>query len=402
LLSLVLLATLTTAPTPDPDEALRRAFLAHDVELLGRDATLVSGKYARMAHSKFAYFRGTAWRTPREPSHFLTPAAAQLAVLGDPHVENVGLFGPRGKRRAELIDFDLAGYGSYIDDLRRLSLSLWIIADMADLKHKQRPRVVEEVVSGYLEEVHALSRAEPPAPIDETTLPQDLDDVFGPPPDDETRELPASPADEALAREALRLAPATMQPAPPASALAVKRVTRRQAGVSSFPLLRLHVVVEGPTPSPGDDWTLELKQSARPAAPIIAIQRQYQDPAAPDRLLGWARTDGRELRVRRIFPDQRRLDAEKMAKQVKSPRWAKRDLKTLAGALGRLLARGHARALGRDGHPGLSALNAAITSDEGLRQETIAVVEKQGAASVDDYHRFQHLLRTQGPLLGWK
>jgi hypothetical protein len=276
---------------------------------------------------------------------------------------------------------------------------------MADLKTKQRVKVVEDLVGGYVGELRNLAAGKPPVSLSGPALPPDLDDLLAPPSDEEASQEAATPADRSLARELLAAYPKTLQagvPVPTAAMLAIKRVTRRHAGVSSFPVLRLHVVVEGPSPAPDDDWTLELKETAgRPAALQVAIQRQFQEAPDLDPRLGWAASGQRQFRIRTVSPTQRRLDAERIAKQVKSPRWGKRDLKDLAANLGRLLARGHARALGRDGKPGLAALGGVVGAEEELRRETVAHAEKHALQNEADLRLFRELLARRGPLLGW-
>jgi hypothetical protein len=404
LFGLVLVAGCARAHANQMDraETLRRALLEHDRAALARDRDLVAAKYARMARTKFAFFRGTAWLWPPEPSRFAIPAASQVAVMGDPHPENVGTFLAGAVRAIEFNDFDLAGYGSFVDDLRRMAVGLWVVADMADLKHKQRARLVEHLVDGYLEELEGLAQGKPPLALRADALSGDLEEVLAPP-ESEAKELPASSEDEVLARAILAVYPRTLLAERPAAQFRLKALTRRHAGISSFTALRLQAVVEGPTPAAADDWTLEIKESVGPAARIVAIQRQFQERPDVDPLLGWAAVNGREFRVRQLLPGQRRLDAERLAKQVKSPSWAKRDLQDLAHALGRLLARGHALALGRDGKPGRLAIGRAIGGrGEDLRAETVAFAEKHAALNTDDFHLFQHLLATRGPLLGWE
>jgi hypothetical protein len=382
-------------------EALRRALVDHEGPLLARDPNLVAAKWARMARTKFAFFRGTAWRALHPPSRAMNPAAAQVAVIGDPHPENVGTFlDASGMRAVEFNDFDLAGYGWYVADLRRLAVGLWVVADMADLKHKQRIKVVEDLVGGYLAEVSGLQQGKPPVALRADALSGELDEILSSP-DADGRDAPASKEEEALARAILAAYPKSLL-RPVKGSFALKSLARRQAGVSSFPVLRFHAVVEGPTPAAGDDWVLELKESIGPAALSVAIQRQFQERPDLDPLLGWASAGGREFRVRQFLPGARRLDAERLAKQVKSPRWAKRDLKDLAHALGRLLARGHCRAPGRDGKPGLAGIAAAVGDGEGLRNETVEFAAKQAEVSSDEFHLFQKLLEEKGPLLGWK
>jgi hypothetical protein len=388
------------APDADRSEALRRAMLEHDRAALARDPELVAAKYTRMAKTKFAFFRGTAWLWPAEPSRFATGAAAQVAVNGDPHPENVGTRLTGTVRAVEFNDFDLAGYGSFVEDLRRLAVGLWVVADMADLKHKQRVKLVEDMVGGYLAELDSLAQGKPPLALRADVLSGDLEQVLAPA-DSEAKDLPASREDEALARKVLAEYPRTLVTQRPASQFKLKALSRRHAGVSSFTVLRLQATVEGPSPAAGDDWILEIKESVGPAAAIVAIQRQFQERPDVDPLLGWAAVGSREFRVRQLLPDQRRLDAERLAKEVKSPAWAKRDLKNLGHMLGRLLARGHATAKGRDGKPGLAAIRAAIGNGDDLRAETVTYAEKRALLNTDDFHRFQQLV-SRGSLLGGK
>jgi hypothetical protein len=391
-------------------EWLRRALVEHERPALARDPALVSAKFARMAHDTFAFFRGTPWLVPPEPSHFTSPASLQVAVMGDPHPENVGTFQPPdagGARVIDFNDFDLAGHGSYVDDLRRLALGFWIISDMADLKHKQRRRVVDELVDGYTGQIRELTAGRAAVSLRPGSFSGDIDEILTPPDAERAsagRETAASTEESALARALLQRYPATLyRPAAYKPAMfAVKSVVRLAAGISSFPTLRLRARVEGPTPSPDDDWILELKESSeRPAAEVVALQRQFQEFPDDDPLLGWAQSDGRQFRVRQIGPAHRRLDAERIAKQVKSPQWKKSDLKDLARDLGRLLARGHARARGRDGQPGLAAIAAAIGDGPGLRDETAAFAERRAALTEGDLRLFRRLLSDSGPTLGW-
>jgi hypothetical protein len=395
---------------PDRAEWLRQELLARNRELLARDPGAVAEKLARMARTKFGFFRGTADLTPREPSRFVTPASARVALSGDPHPENIGVCRtPRGERVIELNDFDLAGYGPYVDDLRRLALGLWVLADMGDVGKKHRARIVESMIDGYVEEIQALGRREPPVALRaETAFGGAIESILADGDDEERaieRGVPASAAERALAEQALARYPATLvAPAAfPRSAFALKRLVRVNAGVGSYPVLRLRAVVEGPSARPDDDWVLELKEArARKAAALVAIERQFHEAPDEDPWLGWASVDGHELRVRRLTADQRRLSSTRIAKEMKSPRWKKKDLRGFALTCGHLLARGHARANDSAGVPGLAAIAAAIGDGQGLAEETSAYATRAGLALDQDVKLFRALLVKYGPLLGRK
>ncbi|HEY0710565.1 MAG TPA: DUF2252 family protein, partial [Polyangia bacterium] len=149
-----------------PRESLRQALLAQHQEELERDPTAVAEKLRRMARGNFAFFRGSLGLHPAAPSQFA--AAPPVAVVGDPHPENVGTFaapGAGGETIVDFNDFDQAGFGAFVDDLRRLSLGIYLAGDAADVPKKHRVRFVEATVNGYLAELRALARGEPPVAL---------------------------------------------------------------------------------------------------------------------------------------------------------------------------------------------------------------------------------------------
>jgi uncharacterized protein (DUF2252 family) len=131
-------------------ESLRRALLARfDRELL-QNPTAVAEKLRRMAKGNFGFFRGSLGLYPAAPSRFPRPAAAvATAVIGDPHPENIGTFVTSdGQTVVDFNDFDQAGFGWFVEDLRRLALGLYIAGDAADVAKKQRARQVQAAVEG--------------------------------------------------------------------------------------------------------------------------------------------------------------------------------------------------------------------------------------------------------------
>jgi hypothetical protein len=397
-------------------ESLRRAFLEHDEAMLVRDPTLVAGKYARMAKSPFAFFRGTAWLRPREPSAFETDAASHVAVMGDPHPENVATYpGTDGRLLLQFNDFDLAGFGPYVDDLRRMALGLWITADMAGLGRNQREKVVAAAVDGYLSGLRKLSTGGPGFESATDVFRGRVDEVLAGTDDDADALRPASTAEAAVARDIVAsgvagehqaswkvVIPAGRRAVAQKSFFAIKRIGRRDAGVASFPVLRLRVVLEGPTAAANDDVTLELKESSGQAArTIVAIQREFSPATRLDPFLGWTAVGGREFRSRRVLTKEARLSVNRIAKAIRAGRFGKKDLRSLAVLMGRLLAAGHGTAHDRAGKPGLPAITAAITSEEGFRRETLAYVERSARAGDSAFHLFRELLADRGPLLGW-
>jgi len=388
---------------------LQRTLLERERPTLEREPEIVAEKFRRMARDTFAFYRGTSWLVPREASRFVG-AARQVAVIGDPHPENVALYVTGdGTRLLDFNDFDAAGFGSYVDDIRRLAVSLWIVADMADLPRSHRARVVEEVVLGYAAEIQALASGRPAIALRADTafggqVEGLLEEVEEPTGAGGAIGSQATAEDRRLVAAVLpRYAGSVSHPAAVrAEMLTVKQVERRHIGVASFNHLRLRVLVDGPTSDRTDDWMLELKESIGTAADcIVAIQRGFQERSDQDPLLGWATLGERQFRVRRILPEQRRLDVRRIVTLVRSPHWKKSDLRRFAFDLGRLLARGHARARGADGQPGLPTIVRALTTVRGLAYETTGVASRQADATEADLDLLRALVR-EDPLLGWR
>ena len=388
---------------------LAREILARHADLLARDPQAVAEKLARMAGNRFDYFRGSAELLPPSPSRF-TGGAGQVAVLGDPHPENIGSYPlPGGAVALDFNDFDLAGHGPYAADLQRLALGLWVAGDMAGLGKKQRVRLVEALAAGYLEQIRGLDQGRPPFALRaDTAFDGGLEEILASPDtlDEGDGGEVAGAERTALAAALVEYRRSLVDPdvAPPA-ALAVKRAVRARAGIASFPVLRYRVLVEGPGPADDDDWTLELKESrgrAGNAAAIIQLQRQMQERPDLDPHLGWTTVEGRAMRVRRLGPQHRRLSVERLVAAIKGPRWGKKDLRGFARDCGRLLARAHGRPRTAGGQPGARAIAQAAGDGRGLTYETLQLTERAAEALEQDRQHLRALIKQRGPLLGWQ
>lgn len=383
-------------------EELRQALLELHEAQLQRDPAAVAEKLRRMARGHFAFFRGSIGLYPPEASRF---DGARGAILGDPHPENVGTFPRAGEVVVDFNDFDQAGYGPFVADLRRLALGLAIAADTADVARKQRLRVVDAAVDGYLAEIAALARGEPAVALrGDSAFGGGLADLL-----EEEDGAPARAADRApaadvaaiaaalrAARESLR-DPARFAPA----YFAVKQATSARGGIASLFLARWRVRVEGAGPGDGDDVVVELKETPGDAARLVRLQRELQERPDQDPLLGHTRLAGQAFRLRSYGPPWRSVSVDRLARAVKGPDWGKKDLRGLGRELGRLLARAHAHARGEDGQPGLTALRALAAEGAALKAETAAVTARASARIDADVDRLRALLAERGPTLGW-
>jgi hypothetical protein len=411
---LVLLATACATTQADPKESLRTTLLERHAAELRRDPETVAEKLRRLARGNFPFFRGSADLYPRPPSRFTT----MVALVGDPHPENVGTFpldasaDPR-ETIVDYNDFDQARFGPFVDDLRRLALGLFIAGDAADVAKKQRVRLVGALITGYLDELMALGQGQPPVALrQDSAFGGELERLLDQPasagpagmPENGT---PVDPAALTALGTALVGARATLVDArafAPAF-FQIKRAWRTRGGVASFFLQRIRLVVEGPGPGADDDAFIELKETPASAALLVRLQRQLQERPDEDPLLGHLTFDGKTFRMRSYGPRLRSVSVERLAAAVKGPRWGKKDLRGFAGELGRLLARGHARAIGPGGQPGLPALLAALSGADTARllhAETVEVTTAAAARIEQDVDSLRALLAERGPLLGWR
>lgn len=440
---------------------------------LDTDADLARGKFAKMRRSLHTFLRGTVGQWARDvgtpggegywPSAYTTPAAAEIALVGDPHVENIGSFrGADGRLVADFNDFDAATFGPYHFDVRRLALSFHVAAIELGVAELAGPAATA-VAAAYAEEVEVLAAGGGPDAVvagdahgavlkdmfdkaaEDGAIREELLDYtrvesgdaramyFGqvepgqvvamgefrePVAEDET--APPGVEDLELASQILARYPACLEAPVPAEQLALKGLSRRfGAGVASYPVLRLYALVEGPTAAANDDVLLEIKEvfDAAPfpgltrlpsqafgndAARVVAMQRAMQTTRLDDPLLGCARVGDRSFRVRDRTKYQRGLDLVRIGEKLGEGELVGADLLVLADRSGRLLARSHARAPRRDGTPAAPAIAGAIGGDSaGFVAETVEFTVAYFEVLTGDYALFVELLEVVGPSLGY-
>ena len=425
-------------------------------------------KFARMSLGLFAYFRGTLGQYARDlgqgggagrtSSAYTTAETADIALIGDPHPENLGSF-----RRAdgtlvlEFNDFDAATYGPFEFDVRRLALGFHVAALELGLEPPERH--AEAAVRGYVAEIAALAAgaAAPrePGRIARHTLKKAAEDgALREELQDYTRVVAGervlftgdvepgiawTTAGHAMtvardtvaavtAAEAQQIAqvladwPTTLHdPAalPPAARALKGAVRRHGAGVASYPAPRFYALLEGPSAALDDDLLLEIRRVYDPAAlpglprlpsrpfadngaRVVALQRALQSTPDCDPLLGHASPGGAAFRVHDRSKFQRGVDLAKIAEKLAEDDWHADDVADLADDAGRLLARSHARARRQSGPVALPALAAALAPDpDGFVAETLAFVADYAPVVETDHALFLAALAAVGPSLGY-
>jgi len=377
--------------TVDPI-ALARRQISADRARTKRFPELFERKLARMAASPLAFLRGSA------PLFYdLLAAHPALAegprgkgwIAGDLHLENFGAYrplppdaagakAPRGDVAFDLNDFDDAVIGPWRLDVLRLTTSLILGGRELGAGGRRVLELAHELLDAYVEAAfdpggprgRASKRAargrrgeEEPGPV--TRLVDQVADrtrkelldartevvhgqrrfVRGP----RYADLPAD-----LARRAPRaferyVSQIEEELRPPPQAMEVVDLAWRIAGTGSLGGLRIAVLVRGKGGSDGN-WVFDMKEQGTPSAARLLgkpSRKDRLDPAQrvvtafrscvarPPKLLGTTELAGLSLFVRKLAPQEDKLDLATL-RDV--------DLDPLAKYLGALVGRAHARA----------------------------------------------------------
>lgn len=446
-------------------EALRSAWLvdalvdANQV-WLSRDPSLLAAKYEVMAEDPYDWVRGTADVFLRdlarpgadraETTFGHEPGAVSMLLVGDPHPENFGTFlpgegpGPTDGvpvLRIEANDFDAAGYGPYLVDVRRALLGLAVLVEpVCDC----RDEVVAAWVHGWIDELEAIDAGAPT--LGAATVPGRSGQVVD--------RLLVDVLDEGIRREQLleattvlsdgrrrfridpevdgdgdgillptleeraqieRLLAAYVRP----SGFRVLDVARRYgAGVASLPAVRYVVAWDRGSPAPDDDELLQIREVVDPT-PIPGF-RQLASPLLDDAatrsvdvsLALWSRPDT-DVRVSGLFDGgmafkvlswsswNTSFDHRKIQRDVAQGRSEREDLVVWAEQMGRWLATIHARSPSSIGGTALGP----ILHDLGDRQdafleERLTDAEHDLERALADHDLFLAALERHGPILG--
>jgi uncharacterized protein (DUF2252 family) len=439
---------------------LRSTLIDDNRAALERDPDLVAGKLAKMARGPFELLRGTARQFHRDladgavgrPTAYGGTGAALIALVGDPHPENLSSFAAIGGGvTADWGDFDLATYGPFHLDVWRLATALRVTATtLVPDDDALADAVARAAATGYAEEIEAERGGAAPLGATAADAGGVLADLLD---DAAERGAAARHLDRYTVSDGVRrrlilgdLAPVDgvvigerLEPLDDdaratvaalvadyrrgrtdAAELAVKAAARQLGvGVSSYPSLRFLVLVEGPSEALHDDVLLELKEVGDPIAVPgrllvperrdrdagrrwIRMARELQADYAEDPRYGAARSGRLTVRVREVDGYQRNLDLGDLAAALEDDALTADDLLELATVAGRILARDHGHARDATGTAGLAGIAAALGGDvAGFADEAAAFAADYDALLHDDLARFRALLEREGPLLGW-
>lgn len=406
-----------------------------------------------MARAEYDFYRGSLplfradladGRLLGTQTAFDVPGALPLSV-GDAHPENFGLLlGRDGRLALEPNDLDAADRYPYFWDLRRLTVGLVLASRAARVSDVES--VLRAALIAYVDTLDALAQGTATSRVDAPGTNAVLVDLFRRGERDRVAraELDALTEMTSEGRRFRRGAPDAADPentlasmpdwvgaslpalmtryretleSPPEGAFFTVRDVVREfgTGVSSWPRIRVLVLVEGPSLAPEDDVILEVKEEAQSGATGIVPLGVYanDEPARIRQAMdgAWALGRGSEPLWSATtwlgMPVQIRRESE-AHKTIRIAR-LEGDLATLeavqglAATLGALLARVH----GNEGEgPVLPHFAERFTErvmdarDRFIEDEVMQALAYAEQVSID-YQLFRNALRSLGPRLGF-
>jgi uncharacterized protein (DUF2252 family) len=378
--------------TVDPLRLARRQ-LEIDQKRMAVYPRLLDHKAARMSVSPLALLRGSAPLFYELLEHHPTVAegpAGEGWLVGDAHLENFGAYRTSALSLAEtnqsraaeriafdLNDFDDAFIGPWRLDVLRLVTSLILggrelgadgprTLDLCDslleahadaaFGHRRKAPAAPHAITALVDKVQSRTRTEL---LDARTR------VVG----DERRfvrgsryvDLPKklrAKAERAFAKYVKRLPKGER---PPEEALEPLDAAFRVAGTGSLGSLRIALLTRGKGGRDGA-WIFDMKEEFPPSAACL-VKPPHLEPAdrvfnalqacvaRPPRMMGTTRLRGDSLFVRRLAPQEDKLDLTKLSSD---------DLEPLARHLGALLGAAHRRGARRPPKKPWSARDRAI------------------------------------------
>lgn len=442
-------------------EALTRA----DESLLRTRPLLVTGKYRRMSGDAVAFMRGSLAITVRDwsdgrpvstPSRFAV-SSPRVPSLGDAHPENFGVLWSAGPDLAleaepsfEPNDFDAADDLPYLVDLRRLAGTFAYALAEANVDDdsvraavlEARGSIIADLLRAYRETIAAIAAGRPPEPVDltspivadlvrratrdrgasatltELTVRNGTERTLkrGPlDPAEPTQALVSLPEPfRARVDELVRSYEAELSIALPPGFLHVKDAVREfGSGVSSWPRVRLLLLLEGATTSPEDDVVLEAKELGDAAWPpafppltkaatnrerVARSAHRAFSSASVEPLWQSANWLGLEWQLRRESAAQKNVRVARWVGPLGTPE----ALIGFGKLLGQRLARVHAGAATDRELDAVRAIDGAIgESTEDFVREEAAVAITTSSQLRDDLRHFRSARERFGPLLGF-
>jgi uncharacterized protein (DUF2252 family) len=377
----------------DPARLARRQ-VALDGERMRRFPGLGPRKAARMLASPLAFLRGAAplfYEILAEDAELAAGPADQGWIVGDAHCENFGAFqalnhGSGVSRKVatfDLNDFDEAVHGPWRWDVLRLSTSVILASRALGVTGTKSVAMAGSLLDGYCEAIAGAPLPAQPRPVAklvQRTADRTRQDLL-------TARTTLVAGKRRFARgerywdlpaEILALLPKALESyaarlpdveRPGAAELQITDAAQRIAGTGSLGALRIAVLSHGKG-APDGHWLFDMKEQFAPAAsPLQAggplpfaemrVAACKACLAQPPRMLGATQLEAASLLVRRLAPQEDKLDFLSLDQA---------ELEPLTRFLGARLGAAHARGAGGDPKSNWSSADKA-----GLLERAVAL-----------------------------
>lgn len=427
-----------TAQVEDSRAGFLRDALIDDNQIwLSRDAQRVVEKFDRMEEDPYDFMRGTAgifYRDLAQPdpersrTRFLQdPRSFGILSVGDGHPENFGTLLPLENEgpSIEIVDLDAAGYGPWLDDLRRSVLGMQLfVEDLEGCGKECRSELAKVQVEAY---VAALKSSE-----DQRLAPQNgriVEDLLEQSWTDGrlNRRMLEEVHNGRLLRTGLTDGEGTLEPTDEEKAQlkwlltdrpyrTLDAVRRFGVGVSSLPALRYTILADEGAEGPEDDFLLNLREVVNPPT-LHSLQPTLFDSQS-ERIVYtsehlWTRPDADPwldgIDLGSISFKQgshsswsKNFSHTEVADGWETHRYGQEDLEGMARLMGTLLANCHLRGGSLQDSPAEILEGEIGGREEELVEEMVASAEEDRDRLLDDYEIFQDLREEYGPLLGFK
>ena len=328
--------------------ALARKQLGRDRRRLGPKHWLFLHKCARMAPSPFDFLRGSAplfYAALGKAPHLAMGPRGEGWLAGDLHLENFGVYRPQallddaksGAVAFDVNDFDDAFVGPQRLDVLRLLTSTVLAARTWGLAAPAVRDALESTLNGVLAGRSGGTAGRAPEPVRallERAATRTRKELL----DARTEHSPQGrrfslgeryrPLSEKLRRRSIRAFAAYAKGLPKAvrghhaDAWRVLDVAFRVAGTGSLGVQRIAVLVAGKG-GPDGGWIFDMKEEDEPSGAAFAtghagsgagrvLKALKKCLAYPPRLAGCTELEGKSLLVRRLMPQEDRLDIARL------------------------------------------------------------------------------------------
>lgn len=330
---------------PHPIDLATRQ-LASDHDRTREQPDLLIRKHVRMCASPFGFLRGSApmyWQLLADHPELQEGPGGAGWLVGDLHLENFGAFRPdapvngdHGDKAAFGInDFDDATQGPWRLDLLRLATSLLLNLHQLQVDGVRAVQLTRVLVDAWAEAIHGEPLQDEPACV--TALldkvrhrsRKDLLDARTTVKGDNRfllrgdRYLDLSPELAGAARHAFSQYVQSLDGGPDPEAFRVLDMAFRVAGTGSLGGLRIAVLVQGKGGRDGA-WLFDMKAQGPPSTEALLPTPANLEPAQrvldamracldqPLKLAGTTRLGADSMLVRRLTPQEDRLDWRKL------------------------------------------------------------------------------------------